>query len=141
MRKLLIAILLAGLNLSTFSQDLDIIGQWKVQWHLVIDDQDYDHKYFIEESPLSPIEHVFNKDGSVTTTTEAEQHTGLWRMEENRQLHITYHETKKIDEGIINRDLKFSPHMFRRSYATALYKSGMGIKGSKRKRGMRPWMC
>jgi integrase len=31
-------------------------------------------------------------------------------------------------EGIIKRDLGFSPHLFRRSYATGLYKSGMGIK-------------
>ncbi len=94
MRKLLIAVLLTGLIYPTFSQELDMVGQWKVQWHLVIDDQDYDHRYFIEESPLSPTKHVFNKDGSVTTTSETEQDTGLWRLEENRQLHITYRETK-----------------------------------------------
>ena len=30
--------------------------------------------------------------------------------------------------GIIKRDLQFSPHLFRRSYATALYQSGMKLK-------------
>ena len=29
---------------------------------------------------------------------------------------------------IIKRDLQFSPHLFRRTYATLLYKSGMGLK-------------
>jgi integrase len=31
-------------------------------------------------------------------------------------------------EGIIARELQFSPHLFRRSYATLLYKSGMKLK-------------
>jgi integrase/recombinase XerD len=31
-------------------------------------------------------------------------------------------------EGVIRRDLQFSPHLFRRSYATALYQSGMKLK-------------
>jgi integrase len=40
---------------------------------------------------------------------------------------------KKIGEeakeaGVIKRDLNFSPHLFRRAYATALYKNGMGLK-------------
>ena len=29
---------------------------------------------------------------------------------------------------MITRDVKFTAHLFRRSYATALYKSGMGLK-------------
>jgi len=41
--------------------------------------------------------------------------------------------TKKIGEvvrkeGIIKRDVIFSPHLFRRTYATCLYRAGMGIK-------------
>jgi integrase len=44
-----------------------------------------------------------------------------------------WHRIHKIGEtvkeqGIIKRDLVFSPHLFRRTYATGLYKSGMGIK-------------
>ena len=36
---------------------------------------------------------------------------------------------KKAKElGIIKRDITFSPHLFRRTYATMLYKSGMGLK-------------
>jgi integrase len=40
---------------------------------------------------------------------------------------------KKIGEAakeacVIKRELNFSPHLFRRAYATALYKNGMGIK-------------
>lgn len=31
-------------------------------------------------------------------------------------------------EGVIKRDIIFSPHLFRRSYATILYKNGMGLK-------------
>jgi integrase len=30
--------------------------------------------------------------------------------------------------GILKREIIFSPHLFRRSYATLLYKSGMGLK-------------
>lgn len=30
--------------------------------------------------------------------------------------------------GVINRELQFSPHLLRRSYATLLYNSGMGLK-------------
>lgn len=30
--------------------------------------------------------------------------------------------------GVIKREIIFSPHLFRRSYATLLYKSGMGLK-------------
>ena len=37
------------------------------------------------------------------------------------------------DEGIIKRDIQFSPHLFRRSYATLLYKSGMKIKAIQEK--------
>lgn len=32
------------------------------------------------------------------------------------------------EQGIVTRELCWSPHLFRRSYATALYKSGMGIR-------------
>ena len=35
--------------------------------------------------------------------------------------------------GIIKRDLNFSPHLFRRSFATLLYKSGMKIKAIQQK--------
>jgi integrase/recombinase XerD len=35
--------------------------------------------------------------------------------------------------GILTRELQFSPHLFRRSYATALYKSGMGLKAIQEK--------
>ncbi len=93
MRKRLIAILLTGIILPTFSQEFDIIGQWKCYWHLVIDDQDYDHRYSIEESSLSPTEHVFEKDGLVTTTSEGKQYTGIWTIEEKGRLYITYRET------------------------------------------------
>ena len=37
------------------------------------------------------------------------------------------------EAGIIKRDVTFSPHLFRRSYATGLYKSGMGIKAIQEK--------
>ena len=37
------------------------------------------------------------------------------------------------EEEVIKRDLAFSPHLFRRSYATCLYKSGMGIKAIQEK--------
>jgi integrase/recombinase XerC len=36
-------------------------------------------------------------------------------------------------EGILTRELQFSPHLFRRSYATTLYKSGMGLKAIQEK--------
>ena len=32
------------------------------------------------------------------------------------------------DAGVVKRDLNFSPHLFRRSFATLLYKQGMKIK-------------
>jgi integrase len=32
------------------------------------------------------------------------------------------------ETGVIKRELIFSPHLFRRTYATCLYKNGMGIK-------------
>lgn len=37
------------------------------------------------------------------------------------------------EAGIIKRDLNFSPHLFRRSFATLLYKSGMKIKAIQEK--------
>ncbi len=37
------------------------------------------------------------------------------------------------EDGIIKRDLNFSPHLFRRSFATLLYKSGMKIKAIQEK--------
>jgi integrase/recombinase XerD len=36
-------------------------------------------------------------------------------------------------EGIIKRDVIFSPHLMRRTYATVLYKSGMGLKAIQEK--------
>ena len=36
-------------------------------------------------------------------------------------------------KGIIKRDIKISPHLFRRSYATGLYKAGMGMKAIQKK--------
>jgi site-specific recombinase XerD len=36
--------------------------------------------------------------------------------------------TAAVDARIIARELQFSPHLFRRSYATLLYKSGMKLK-------------
>jgi integrase/recombinase XerD len=49
-----------------------------------------------------------------------------------------WHRIKKIgsnvkEEGIIKRNINFSPHLFRRSYATGLYKSGMGIRAIQEK--------
>jgi integrase len=38
-----------------------------------------------------------------------------------------------VECGVIKRNINFSPHLFRRSYATALYKSGMGIKATQEK--------
>jgi site-specific recombinase XerD len=35
---------------------------------------------------------------------------------------------RAIHEGIIKRELQFSPHLFRRSYATVLYREGMKVK-------------
>jgi integrase len=32
------------------------------------------------------------------------------------------------EEGLIKREVLFSPHLFRRTYATCLYRAGMGIK-------------
>jgi integrase len=56
---------------------------------------------------------------------------------------LTKHQTlwvriKKIgaaarEEGIIKRDVNFSPHLFRRAYATGLYKMGMKIKAIQEK--------
>lgn len=37
------------------------------------------------------------------------------------------------EEGIIKRDIQFSPHLFRRSYATLLYRSGMKLKAIQEK--------
>ncbi len=71
-----------------------MVGQWTCYWHLVIDDQDYDHRYSIEESSLSPTEHAFEEDGVVTTMSEGKQHTGIWNIEENQRLYITYRENK-----------------------------------------------
>jgi integrase/recombinase XerD len=35
--------------------------------------------------------------------------------------------------GILKRELQFSPHLFRRTYASTLYKSGMGLKAIQEK--------
>ena len=40
---------------------------------------------------------------------------------------------KATNEGVIKRDINFSPHLFRRTYATCLYKSGMKIKAIQEK--------
>jgi integrase len=37
------------------------------------------------------------------------------------------------EAGIIQREIDFSPHLFRRAYATGLYKMGMGIKAIQEK--------
>lgn len=50
----------------------------------------------------------------------------LWRRIKN-----VGKEAKRL--GIVKRDIQFSPHLFRRSYATCLYKSGMGIKAIQEK--------
>ena len=42
------------------------------------------------------------------------------------RIHTLGERVKKI--GIIKRDITFSPHLFRRTYATCLYRAGMGIK-------------
>jgi len=52
--------------------------------------------------------------------------------------HVLWDRIRKIGAraraaGILKRDLQFSPHLFRRSYATALYKSGMGLKAIQEK--------
>ena len=52
--------------------------------------------------------------------------------------HVLWDRVRKIGAraraaGILKRDLQFSPHLFRRSYATALYKSGMGLKAIQEK--------
>jgi integrase len=49
------------------------------------------------------------------------------------QYHTLWRRTQEIgtelrEAGILKRKLQFSPHVFRRSYATNLYKQGMGIK-------------
>jgi integrase len=36
-------------------------------------------------------------------------------------------------EGVVKRELQWSPHLFRRSYASCLYKSGMGLKAIQEK--------
>ena len=41
--------------------------------------------------------------------------------------------TAAREQEIVTRQLCWSPHLFRRSYATALYKSGMGIKAIQEK--------
>ena len=52
--------------------------------------------------------------------------------------HVLWDRVRKIGSraraaGILKRELQFSPHLFRRSYATALYKSGMGLKAIQEK--------
>jgi integrase/recombinase XerD len=41
--------------------------------------------------------------------------------------------TQAVAAGVLTRELQFSPHLFRRSYATLLYKSGMGLKAIQEK--------
>jgi integrase len=60
--------------------------------------------------------------------------------DETRQLpcHCLWYRIHKIGErarekGIIKRDLQFSPHLLRRTYATLLYRDGMGIRGIQQK--------
>lgn len=40
---------------------------------------------------------------------------------------------KARERGIITRELQFSPHLFRRTYATLLYRAGMGLKAIQQK--------
>ena len=47
--------------------------------------------------------------------------------------HVLWTRVKRIESaaraaGVLSRDLQFSPHLFRRTYATLLYKSGMKRK-------------
>ncbi len=54
------------------------------------------------------------------------------------QYHVLWHRVRQIGEraratGVLKRELQFSPHLFRRSYATTLYKSGMGLKAIQEK--------
>ena len=37
------------------------------------------------------------------------------------------------ENGIIKREMTFSPHLLRRTYATILYREGMGIKAIQEK--------
>jgi integrase len=83
------------------------------------------HRYF---------ENVFNR------APKPEDHL-FWtvpRFQGDNRRPLTSHQTlwariKKIGkevrkERIITRDVIFSPHLFRRTYATCLYRAGMGIK-------------
>ncbi len=52
--------------------------------------------------------------------------------------HVLWHRIRLVGAraraaGILKRELQFSPHLFRRSYASALYKSGMGLKAIQEK--------
>ncbi len=47
--------------------------------------------------------------------------------------HTLLHRVKEVgararEQGVITRELHFTPHLFRRTYATVLYKSGMKLK-------------
>ena len=64
---------------SAFTQNLNLIGRWNCYWHIIIDDQDFDHQYFIEKSfwhEGEPSEYVFVENGLVTTTSGDEELTG-----------------------------------------------------------------
>ncbi len=61
-----------------------------------------------------------------------------WRPAAPMLYHVLWDRVRKIGAraraaGILKRELQFSPHLFRRSYATALYKSGMGFKAIQEK--------
>jgi integrase len=52
--------------------------------------------------------------------------------------HVLWHRVRLVGAraraaGILKRELQFSPHLFRRSYASALYKWGMGLKAIQEK--------
>ena len=52
--------------------------------------------------------------------------------------HVLWYRLHKIGEkarerGIIKRELQFSPHLLRRTYATLLYRQGMGIRAIQEK--------
>ena len=69
--------------------------------------------------------HIWNKDTRQWVYQPMQPH-GLW-------FRIQQVGKKARAADVIKRDLQFCPHLFRRSYATALYKSGMKLKAIQEK--------
>ena len=66
-----------------------------------------------------------------------DKNTGKW-IYQPMQPHGLWFRIQQVGKkaraaGVIKRDLQFCPHLFRRSYATALYKSGMKLKAIQEK--------